>query len=136
MGHNTLANLMSMAAEECGLERKTNHCVQNTIKTLRKAGVARDKVKHITGHKSTSSIEAYDDCLSDDEQCQYSDVFTGTKSTIAPVVPTRQVQNELVLAKPSTITREPTEQNCGFNNFNTAISTPVLKKILFPKNLE
>jgi hypothetical protein len=34
---------MPMAAEECGMDRKTNHSVRKTtIKTLRKAGVARD----------------------------------------------------------------------------------------------
>jgi hypothetical protein len=54
MGQNTLGNLMPMAAEECGMDRKTNHSVhKTTIKTLRKAGVARDKIKHVTGHKST-----------------------------------------------------------------------------------
>lgn len=69
MGENTLTNLMSMAAKEAGLNRKTNHSVRKTtIKTLRKAGVPRDKIKHISGHKSISSIEAYDDDLSDDEQ--------------------------------------------------------------------
>ena len=61
MGDNLLANLMPMAVKEAGLDRKTNHSVRKTtIKTLRKAGVPRDKIKHITGHKSTSSIEAYD----------------------------------------------------------------------------
>ena len=48
MGQNTLGNLMPMAAEECGMDRKTNHSVrETTIKTLRKAGVARDKIKHV-----------------------------------------------------------------------------------------
>jgi hypothetical protein len=47
--------------------------------------VTRDKIKHVTGHKSTTSIEAYDDRLSDDEQCDYSDVLTGAKSSIVPV---------------------------------------------------
>ena len=48
---------------------RTNHSIRkSTIKTLCKAGVARDKVKNVTGHKSTHSIEAYDDRLSDDEQ--------------------------------------------------------------------
>jgi cytochrome c peroxidase len=36
-------------------------------------GYVIDKIKHVTGHKSTTSIEAYDDRLSDDEQCDYSD---------------------------------------------------------------
>jgi hypothetical protein len=46
MGQNTLGNLMPMAAEECGMDRKTNHSVRKTtIKTLRKAGVASDKIK-------------------------------------------------------------------------------------------
>jgi hypothetical protein len=116
---NTLGNIMPMAAEECGMDRKTNHSVRKTtIKTLRKAGVARDKIKHVTGHKSATSIEAYDDVLSDDEQCDYSDVLTGAKSSIVPV--TKQ-SNELVSKKSSTITKEP---NIGTNNFNTAISTP------------
>jgi integrase len=65
MGGNKLPNMMPMGAKEAGLDRKTNHSVRKTtIKTLRKAGVPRDKIKHISGHKSTSSIEAYDDDLS------------------------------------------------------------------------
>ncbi|VDI55307.1 Hypothetical predicted protein, partial [Mytilus galloprovincialis] len=45
MGENTLANLMPMAAKEAGMDRKTNHSVRKTtIKTLRKAGVPRDKI--------------------------------------------------------------------------------------------
>ncbi|VDI15478.1 Hypothetical predicted protein [Mytilus galloprovincialis] len=86
MGENTLANLMPMAAKEAGMDRKTNHSVRKTtIKTLRKAGVPRDKIKHISGHKSTSSIEAYDDDLSDNEQREYSDVLTGVKSSLGHV---------------------------------------------------
>jgi hypothetical protein len=47
-GQNTLENLMPMAAEECSMDRKTNHSVhKTTIKTLRKAGVARNKIKHV-----------------------------------------------------------------------------------------
>jgi hypothetical protein len=38
------------------MDRKTNHSVRKTtIKTLRKAGVARDKIKHVTGHKSAKN---------------------------------------------------------------------------------
>lgn len=47
-------------------QKKQSQREENYNKTLRKAGVPRDKVKHISGHKSTSSIEAYDDDLSDD----------------------------------------------------------------------
>ena len=76
-----------MAAKEAGLDRKTNHSVSwTTIKTLRKAGVPGDKIKHITGHNSTSSIEAYDNDLSDERG--YSDVLTGVKSSIQPQVET------------------------------------------------
>lgn len=86
MGENTLANLMPMTAKEAGLDRKTNHSVRKTtIKTLRQAGVPRDKIKHISGHKSTSSIDAYDDDLSDDEQRDYLDALTGVKSSIVPL---------------------------------------------------
>lgn len=76
MGPNRLANIMPMAAAERGIDRRTYHSVRkSTIKTFRKAaGVATDKVKHVTGHKRTHSIDAYDDGLSDDEQCDHSDV--------------------------------------------------------------
>ncbi|VDI22743.1 Hypothetical predicted protein [Mytilus galloprovincialis] len=94
IGENTLANLMPMAAKEAGMDRKTNHSVRKTtIKTLHKAGVPRDKIKHISGHKSTSSIEAYDDDLSDNEQREYSDVLTGVKSSIGQSVTTNESDN-------------------------------------------
>ncbi|CAC5365256.1 unnamed protein product [Mytilus coruscus] len=89
MGEKTLANLMPMAAKEAGLDRKTNHSVRKTtIKTLRKAGVHRDKIKHISGHKRTSSIEAYDD-----ERREYSDVLTGVKSSLGPSVTENESDN-------------------------------------------
>jgi hypothetical protein len=97
MGENTLANLMPMAAKEAGLDRKTNHSVRKTtIKTLRKASVPRDKIKHISGHKSTSSIEAYDDDLSDDEQRDYLDILTGVKSSIVPLVTADKSDNKCI----------------------------------------
>ena len=77
MGENYLGKLMSLAAMECGIDHNTNHSVRKTcVKTLRKAGIARDKIKHITGHKSTHTLESYDDGLSDDEQVMMSDILT------------------------------------------------------------
>ena len=47
MGENKLPNMMPMGAKEAGLDRKNNHSVRKTtIKTLRKAGVPRDKIEH------------------------------------------------------------------------------------------
>lgn len=114
MGENSLANLMPMAAKECGLEHKTNHSVRKScVKTLRKAGVARDKIKHVTGHKSTLSIESYDDGLSDDEQMEMSDILTNkthsgdtTRNKIQPA----QNQNVPVTATCTTVAI-PAEQN-------------------------
>ena len=60
------------------------------VQSLRKSGIARDKIKHVTGHKSTFSIELYDDGLSDDEQTKFSDIFTNTRCT---------TQNEISTAK-------------------------------------
>jgi hypothetical protein len=81
MGKNTLGQLMSMAAAESGLERKTNHFVRkSTVKTLRKHGVPAHKIMQVTGHRSLTSIEAYGRELSDDEQIAYSDILTGRKS--------------------------------------------------------
>ena len=69
MGGKYPGKLMSMAAMECGIDHKTDHSVRKTCdKTLRKAGVARNKIKHITGYKSTHTLASYDDGLSDDEQ--------------------------------------------------------------------
>ena len=77
MGENYLGKLMSMAAMECGIDHKINHNVRKTcVKTVRKAGIARDKIKHITGLKSTHTLESYDDGLSDDEQVMMSDILT------------------------------------------------------------
>ncbi|CAG2203549.1 unnamed protein product [Mytilus edulis] len=76
MGENTLANLMPMAAKEAGMDR-----------------VPRDKIKHISGRKSTSSIEAYDDDLSDNEQREYSHVLTGVKSSIGQSVTANESDN-------------------------------------------
>ena len=78
MGENYLGKLMSLAAMECGIDHNyTNHSVRKTcVKTLRKAGIARDKIKHITGHKSTHTLESYDDGFSDDEQVMMSDILT------------------------------------------------------------
>ena len=125
MGQNMLANIMPMAAAECGI-----HGVRkSTIKTFRKAaGVARDKVKHVTGHKRTHSIEAYDDGLSNDEQCDYSDVLTGAKSYVVPVAKSSVTTcNTKELVKPSsTITKESDHHDHGTNNYNTAISTPLV----------
>lgn len=88
MGENTIGQLMQMAAKECGLGRKTNHSVcKSCVQSLRKAGVARDKIKHVTGHKSTLSIEAYDDKLSDDEQMEFSDILTNNSNRIDTNLP-------------------------------------------------
>ena len=104
MGQNTLANIMSMAAAECGIDRRTNHSVRkSTIKTFRKAaGVARDKVKHVRGHKRTHSIEA----------------LTGAKSSVVPVAKSSVTTcNTKELVKPSsTITKESEHHDHGTNN--------------------
>jgi hypothetical protein len=80
MGHNYIGKLMPMAAQDAGIDKKTNHSVRkSTVKSLRKSGVPNHKIMQITGHRSLSSIEAYDRELSDDEQKAYSDVLTGKK---------------------------------------------------------
>jgi len=70
----------------------------------------------------------YDDGLSDDEQCDYSDVLTGAKSSVVPVAKSSVTTcNTKELVKPSsTITKESDHHDHGTNNYNTAISTPLL----------
>lgn len=46
------------------------------VKTHRKAGVARDKFRYITGHKSTYTLDSYDDGLSNYEQVMVSVILT------------------------------------------------------------
>ena len=126
MGENTLANLMPMAAKDCGLGRKTNHSVRKScVQSLRKAGVARDKIKHVTGHKSTYSIENYDDGLSDDEQMEFSDVLTNNTSNLTslPDLPNRK---RYAASATCTAVALPEEQNQSVENLSasTAVAVP------------
>ena len=79
---------MPIPAEECGMGRKTNHSDRKScVQALRKARVARDKIKHVTGHKSILSIKAYDDKLSDD-----SLIFSQTiQVEIIPIYQTSEI---------------------------------------------
>ena len=57
-----------MAAEEAGIERKTNHSARKTaVKNLGKAGVPAHKTIKMMGHKRLLSIASYDNGLSDEE---------------------------------------------------------------------
>ena len=61
-----------------------------------KAGVARDKIKHVTGHKSTLSIKSCDDGLSDNEQIEFSDIPPNTRSTTQNVISPANVKIRMV----------------------------------------
>ena len=66
-----------MAAEEAGIERKTNHSARKTaVKNLGKAGIPAYKTIQMTRHKSLLSIASYDNELSDEEQENFSDILT------------------------------------------------------------
>ena len=74
MGENYLAGLISMAAEEVGIEHKSNHSARKTaVKNLGKAGVPARKTIQMTGHKSLLSVASYDNELSDEEQENFSE---------------------------------------------------------------
>lgn len=128
MGENYLGKLMSMAAKECGIEHKTNHSVRKTcVKTLRKAGVARDKIKHITGHKSTHTLESYDDGLSDDEQIMMSDILTG-KDEAKPYALGAPAQGKYSLdTVPTTVTEN--DAQCPQSTHSSSLGTGTLSNL-------
>jgi uncharacterized membrane protein len=83
MGQNTLGNLMPMAAEECGMDRKTNHSVRKTtIKTLRKAGVGVLMAVLKLFVPIFGSFVIVDDFL---ETSSFDCLVTGTIDDLAPV---------------------------------------------------
>ena len=61
LGHNKIGDMMKNISKDAHLSKTyTNHCVRATVSTaLHQAGLETERIKAVTGHKSSDSLQHY-----------------------------------------------------------------------------